>query len=292
MDEHQLFLLGMKMLGIGKWKAISNCFVNTKTPIQIASHAQKYFKRSSPSWNKISDKPSVLESPFNPQHPAITNPAPRNKDIATLLPLWSKTREKRGFDRAISRVSTATKMDGGAAQPAADTEMTEAATDPSQQQRPPLQQQQQVNIPATLSHGGRFIQYNIFGNIFEVTVKYRPPIMPIGKGAYGIVCSALNSETNESVAIKKIANAFDNKVDAKRTLREIKLLRHMDHENVVVIRDIIPPPRREAFNDVYIAYELMDTDLHHIIRSNQPLSEEHCQVCFSVIAKSLFIELP
>lgn len=47
---------------------------------------------------------------------------------------------------------------------------------------------------------------------------------------------------------------------------------------VVAIRDIIPPPRREAFNDVYIAYELMDTDLHQIIRSNQGLSEEHCQV--------------
>ena len=44
--------------------------------------------------------------------------------------------------------------------------------------------------------------------------------------------SALNSETQEQVAIKKIANAFDNKIDAKRTLREIKLLRHMDHENV------------------------------------------------------------
>lgn len=43
------------------------------------------------------------------------------------------------------------------------------------------------NIPATLSHGGRFIQYNIFGNIFEVTAKYKPPILPVGKGAYGIV---------------------------------------------------------------------------------------------------------
>ncbi|KAJ0793396.1 putative mitogen-activated protein kinase NTF4 CMGC-MAPK family [Helianthus annuus] len=174
-----------------------------------------------------------------------------------------------------------------------DTEMSDAAAPP-----PPPPQQQPVagidNIPATLSHGGRFIQYNIFGNIFEVTAKYKPPIMPIGKGAYGIVCSALNSETNEHVAIKKIANAFDNKIDAKRTLREIKLLRHMDHENViavndfgmlslivVAIRDIIPPPERNAFNDVYIAYELMDTDLHQIIRSNQSLSEEHCQVYFS-----------
>ena len=88
----------------------------------------------------------------------------------------------------------------------------------------------------------------------------------------------MNSETSEHVAIKKIANAFDNKIDAKRTLREIKLLRHMDHENVVAIRDIIPPPLRNVLNDVYIAYELMDTDLHQIIRSNQALSEEHCQV--------------
>lgn len=38
------------------------------------------------------------------------------------------------------------------------------------------------------------------------------------------------------VAVKKIANAFDNHMDAKRTLREIKLLRHLDHENV---RDFI-----------------------------------------------------
>eukprot|EP01018_Ginkgo_biloba_P024633 Gb_26499 [translate_table: standard] len=143
------------------------------------------------------------------------------------------------------------------------------------------------SIPAVLSHGGRFVQYNIFGNIFEVTAKYKPPLLPIGKGAYGIVCSALNSETNEHVAIKKIANAFDNRIDAKRTLREIKLLRHMDHENVVAIRDIIPPPRREAFDDVYIASELMDTDLHQIIRSNQGLSEEHCQYFLYQILRGL-----
>lgn len=49
------------------------------------------------------------------------------------------------------------------------------------------------------------------------------------------MCSAaLNSETGEEVAIKKIGNAFDNRIDAKRTLREIKLLRHMDHENVTI----------------------------------------------------------
>ena len=39
----------------------------------------------------------------------------------------------------------------------------------------------------TVTHGGRFLQYNIFGNLFEITHKYQPPIMPIGRGAYGIV---------------------------------------------------------------------------------------------------------
>ncbi|KAJ6972388.1 mitogen-activated protein kinase [Populus alba x Populus x berolinensis] len=129
-------------------------------------------------------------------------------------------------------------------------------------------------IPA---HGGRYVQYNVYGNLFEVPRKYAPPIRPIGRGANGIVCAAVNSETREEVAIKKIGNAFDNRIDAKRTLREIKLLRHMDHENVIAIKDIIRPPRTENFNDVYIVYELMDTDLHQIIRTNQLLTDDHCR---------------
>ncbi|XP_058101072.1 mitogen-activated protein kinase homolog D5 isoform X2 [Magnolia sinica] len=124
-------------------------------------------------------------------------------------------------------------MDAASAAELSDTIMDEAEQQP---QPPPTSSSMPApngmeNIPAVPSHGGRFVQYNIFGNIFEVTAKYKPPIMPIGKGAYGIVCSALNSETGEQVAVKKIANAFDNKIDAKRTLREIKLVRHMDHEN-------------------------------------------------------------
>ncbi|BFG31780.1 hypothetical protein CerSpe_180540 [Prunus speciosa] len=134
-----------------------------------------------------------------------------------------------------------------------------------------------AKIKRELTHGGRYAQYNVFGNLFEVSSKYVPPIRPIGRGAYGIVCAAVNADTHEEVAIKKIGNAFDNIIDAKRTLREIKLLRHMDHENVISIKDIVRPPKKETFNDVYIVYELMDTDLHQIIRSDQPLTDDHCQ---------------
>lgn len=47
---------------------------------------------------------------------------------------------------------------------------------------------------------------------------------------------------------------------------------------VIAIKDIIKPPNREAFNDVYVVYELMDTDLHQIIRSDQELTDDHSQV--------------
>lgn len=132
-------------------------------------------------------------------------------------------------------------------------------------------------VKKVFTHKGRYVQYSLYGNLFEVSSKYVPPLRPIGRGAYGIVCAAVNSDTHEEVAIKKIANTFDNIIDAKRTLREIKLLRHMDHENIIAIKDIIRPPQKDNFNDVYIVYELMDTDLHQIIRSNQPLNPDHCQ---------------
>ncbi|XP_077249545.1 mitogen-activated protein kinase homolog MMK1-like [Tasmannia lanceolata] len=147
-------------------------------------------------------------------------------------------------------------------------------------QRPPAVVPPQ--IPGTPTHGGRYIEYIVkdlktqSSHTLEVTSKYKAPIIHIGKGSFGLVCSCLNSETNEKVAIKKIL-VSDNKIGVKRTLREIKILRHLNHENVVAIRDIIPPPRRERFNDVYIAFEFMDTDLRKTIRTNQPLTEEHCQ---------------
>ncbi|GLT46570.1 hypothetical protein SLA2020_203140 [Shorea laevis] len=143
------------------------------------------------------------------------------------------------------------------------------------------------SIKGIPTHGGRYVRYNVYGNLFEVPRKYVPPIRPVGRGAYGIVCAAVNSETGEEVAIKKIGNAFDNRIDAKRTLREIKLLRHMDHENVICIKDIIRPPQRENFNDVYIVYELMDTDLHQIIRSNQPLADDHCRYFLYQVLRGL-----
>uniref|UniRef100_N1R4E4 Mitogen-activated protein kinase 3 n=1 Tax=Aegilops tauschii TaxID=37682 RepID=N1R4E4_AEGTA len=132
-----------------------------------------------------------------------------------------------------------------------------------------------VDPPNGMGNQGKHY-YSMWQTLFEIDTKY-VPIKPIGRGAYGIVCSSINRETNEKVAIKKIHNVFDNRVDALRTLRELKLLRHLRHENVISLKDIMMPVQRRSFKDVYLVYELMDTDLHQIIKSPQGLSNDHCQ---------------
>ncbi|EKM77245.1 hypothetical protein AGABI1DRAFT_86785 [Agaricus bisporus var. burnettii JB137-S8] len=101
------------------------------------------------------------------------------------------------------------------------------------------------------------------------------PLELIGEGAYGIVCSALHLPTQRKVAIKRIT-PFDHTMFCLRTLREIKLLRHFHHENIIAILDILKPPSIHQFNEVYLVQELMETDLHRVIRT-QELSDDHCQ---------------
>lgn len=63
-------------------------------------------------------------------------------------------------------------------------------------------------------------------------------IKKIGHGAYGVVVSAYDRKNNTKVAIKKVPKAFDDLVDAKRILREIRLLAFFDHENITALLDI------------------------------------------------------
>ncbi|KAJ1673547.1 mitogen activated protein kinase [Spiromyces aspiralis] len=97
----------------------------------------------------------------------------------------------------------------------------------------------------------------------------------IGEGAYGTVCSAVHIPTGRKVAAKKI-KPFEHSMFCLRTLREIKLLKFFNHENIISIMDIIRPATFETFTEVYLVQELMDTDLHRVIRT-QTLSDDHCQ---------------
>jgi mitogen-activated protein kinase 1/3 len=114
------------------------------------------------------------------------------------------------------------------------------------------------------------------GTTFVVDEKYEF-IKQIGHGAYGVVCSALNKKNGEKVAIKKVPNAFDDLIDAKRIIREIRLLKFFDHENIIAIVDVLKPDAKTGYADIYIVTDLMETDLHRVIYSRQDLTDEHIQ---------------
>jgi serine/threonine protein kinase len=63
----------------------------------------------------------------------------------------------------------------------------------------------------------------------------------------------------------------------QRTLRELKILRLLQHENIISISTILPPTSKENFDDIYLVNDLMETDLEGIIRSEQPLTDDHAQ---------------
>ena len=115
---------------------------------------------------------------------------------------------------------------------------------------------------------------NLSATKFRVSKNYLFLKM-IGGGAYGVVCSAKDVKRGRKVAIKKIGNAFDDLIDAKRIYREIKLLKFLKHENIIKLYDIDVPEDSKHYKDIYLVMELMETDLHRVIYSKQRLSDDH-----------------
>ena len=113
--------------------------------------------------------------------------------------------------------------------------------------------------------------WKVLGTRFELPTKYEI-IDPVGSGAYGVVVAAKDTTNDDDatnlVAIKKIEKAFEHKVFTLRTLRELKIMRLLKHENVLSIKSILQPKSLQDFNELYVVSDLMETDLAQIIKSN------------------------
>eukprot|EP00755_Sulcionema_specki_P028971 Sspe_Gene.91084::Locus_62554_Transcript_1_1_Confidence_1.000_Length_1583::g.91084::m.91084 len=108
----------------------------------------------------------------------------------------------------------------------------------------------------------------------------------LGQGSYGMVLKALDSSTNEHVAMKRVhKDIMEDRILALRILREIKLLQHFRAPNVLALRNLVLPPKAEGTSPpwngcLYIVMDLMETDLKAILGSQQALSTEHVNYLF------------
>jgi serine/threonine protein kinase len=122
----------------------------------------------------------------------------------------------------------------------------------------------------------------------------------IGHGAYGVVVSARNTETDTKVAIKKNKSIYPKGlqhcseevvsceecfvpktrscISQLRVLREVKILEHVSkHPNVITLADIVVPDTYESFSDVYLIMDLMDADLRDLLSGPITLDPSHIQ---------------
>uniref|UniRef100_A0A673BB26 mitogen-activated protein kinase n=1 Tax=Sphaeramia orbicularis TaxID=375764 RepID=A0A673BB26_9TELE len=121
---------------------------------------------------------------------------------------------------------------------------------------------------------------------WEVPDRYRD-LRQVGTGAYGTVCSAVDSRTSTKVAIKKLYRPFQTELFAKRAYRELRLLKHMKHENVIGLLDVFTADLSlDRFHDFYLVMPYMGTDLGKLMKL-QRLSEEKIQYLVYQMLKGL-----
>uniref|UniRef100_A0A8C4SNL2 mitogen-activated protein kinase n=1 Tax=Erpetoichthys calabaricus TaxID=27687 RepID=A0A8C4SNL2_ERPCA len=110
-----------------------------------------------------------------------------------------------------------------------------------------------------------FYRQELNKTIWEVPERYQN-ITPVGSGAYGsYICKTGH----------KLSRPFQSSHPCKRTYRELRLLKHMKHENVIGF-----------FNDVYLVTHLMGADLNNIVKC-QKLTDDHVQFLIYQILRGL-----
>uniref|UniRef100_A0A6Q2ZLF7 mitogen-activated protein kinase n=1 Tax=Esox lucius TaxID=8010 RepID=A0A6Q2ZLF7_ESOLU len=131
-----------------------------------------------------------------------------------------------------------------------------------------------------------FYHQEVNKTAWEVPERYRE-LKQVGTGAYGTVCSAQDWRTGVRVAIKKLHRPFQSKLFAKRAYRELRLLKHMKHENVIGLLDVFTSEiSLDRFHDFYLVMPFMGTDLGKLMKIER-LSQDRVQFLVYQMLKGL-----
>jgi len=102
-------------------------------------------------------------------------------------------------------------------------------------------------------------------------------VKQVGSGSYGYVVQAIQKSTGKKVAIKRLNKIFEDVIDCKRILREVVLLRQLQHPNLVHIIEILEPSDLQNFDSLYVVLEYAQSDLKKLFKSPIHLEMIHIQ---------------
>lgn len=120
----------------------------------------------------------------------------------------------------------------------------------------------------------------------------------LGSGSYGTVHAYTNSVLDKRCAVKRIKNVFDDFLITRRTLREIKLMRHFNNKNIIRMADTFihmkpeeqdkKEPQVSGYTppaaDLYMVTDLMEHDLDLLIRNKKSIAPEYvCYFTFQIL---------
>ncbi|KAJ9120728.1 hypothetical protein QFC22_002659 [Naganishia vaughanmartiniae] len=117
----------------------------------------------------------------------------------------------------------------------------------------------------------------LFNHVFHLENRWSH-LRELGQGAYGLVISAQDSLSGETIAIKMLTRVFDKAILARRCLREITLLRHLNgHENITGLIDLDVVV--EDFNEINMFIEPMEANvIHRDLKPGNLLVNADCEL--------------
>lgn len=113
---------------------------------------------------------------------------------------------------------------------------------------------------------------------FRVPARYRFQ-KHLGSGSYGVVGAFHDSDRGRDVAIKRVKRVFDNYLVLRRTLREIRLMSHFRHPNLMRLHKVLPLEANGG--DLYLSLELMDCDLDTLVHTKRVVLTDQQVRCFT-----------
>lgn len=107
----------------------------------------------------------------------------------------------------------------------------------------------------------------------------------LGEGTYGVVYKVRDKHTNQIIALKQIWLENEDEGMPSTAMREIAILKELNHVNIVKLVDVIYEPSQKRLD---LAFEYCEFDLKKFMKSlSQPLNHEQIKVFMKQLLEGL-----